>query len=36
MRLGDRYVLNCGKLQIDFMRDFHDPVNFPIDKIFDF
>jgi hypothetical protein len=36
MRIGDRYVLNMGKLNIDFRTQFDDPVNFPIDLIFDF
>ena len=36
MRIGDRFVLNCGKLNIDLKMNFDDPVNFPIDLIFDF
>ena len=35
MRIGDRYVINCGKLNID-LKMFNDPVNFPVDLIFDF
>lgn len=36
MRAGDRLVLNCGKLDIDFRTTFNDPVNFPTDVIFNF
>ena len=36
MRIGDRYVLNCGKNMIDFKHMFNDPVNFPTDLIFNF
>lgn len=36
MRMGDRYVLNCGKLNVDFKAMFNDPVNFPVDMIFDY
>jgi len=36
MRIGDRLVLNCGKYNINFRSDFNDPLNFPIDLIFDF
>jgi hypothetical protein len=36
MRIGDRLVLHCGKYNIDFMSQFNDPVNFPIEKIFNF
>lgn len=25
MRMGDRYVLNCGKLNVDFKAMFNDP-----------
>ena len=35
MRIGDRYVINCGKLNID-LRMYNDPVKFPVDLIFDF
>jgi hypothetical protein len=36
MRKGDRYVLNCGRTNINFLKEFNDPVNFPIDLIFNF
>ena len=36
MRIGDRLVLNCGKYIIDYKNDFHCPVNFPTNLIFDF
>ena len=36
MRMGDRYVLNCGKLNFHLKAIFNDPVNFPIDMIFDY
>lgn len=34
--MGDRYVFNCGKLNFDLKAIFNDPVNFPIDMIFDY
>ena len=36
MRKGDRYVLNCGRTNINFLKEFNDPVNFPIELIFNF
>ena len=36
LRMGDRYVLNCEKLNVDLKVMFNDPVNFPIDMIFDY
>ncbi len=36
MRIGDRFVINCGKYSIDFRNQYNDPVNFPTDLIFNF
>lgn len=36
MRVGDRLVLNCGKYVVDFMKDFHCPINLPIKTMFNF
>jgi hypothetical protein len=36
MRIGDRFVLHCGRYSIDFRSEFTDPVNFPTDLIFNF
>lgn len=36
MRVGDRFVLNCGKYSIDFITYFTDPANFPTDLIFNY
>lgn len=36
MRIGDRFVLHCGKNTINFKTEFNDPENFPIDLIFNF